>query len=491
MSHTLEPLILVEAAASVMQLAAPRRSSFFRIFRHPRLRPPVVEEMMPDLQHLILKTVRPYVDPSNVLLHEEDLQSLCQSKLHDIIRKGALDKCLTRAKFFGMAKTSFKNVVYSLVQREVFTRKRTGVKAPPRHGASPFLLEDAPTRSIKVSLDDPDSSVQIGDMACEVPFTSEVLEDLKMLLTPVERMVVDQVVSPNTEACHLAWLDSHRGGRSKKVNVTYTHQATGLGLEVKTYKKILEGVKPKLLKFMSDEKKGESADQIRVRLAESTLKALFGLQIPPSTDAKVKRRIFTIAARAQKDKVNADVAGLLDVVEAVTPVHLGHDLSCFGVLWQRNDPTCGACMMQDRCQFTTSNVGLGDMVLSKDLLGQDSVKTPVIGPRATTFNDVVTKNNMEAEVLSYLDQEFYRSVRTDGLWFSRVFDGQSAYLVRACKLDSQFHLLFHSPSEALRTKLIRQGKAWFLPDKITVDEAKDLIDQHTNETIGTTQLANA
>jgi len=98
---------------------------------------------------------------------------------------------------------------------------------------------------------------------------------------------------------------------------------------------------------------------------------------------------------------------------------------------------------------------------------------------------------MEAEVLSYLDHEFYRSVRTDGLWFSRVFDGQSAYLVRACKLDSQFHLLFHSPSEALRPKLIRQGKAWFLPDKITVDEAKDLIDQHTNETIGTTQLANA
>lgn len=484
---------LPSPAALVMQQAAPRRSAFFRIFSHPRLRPPVLEEMMPDLDHLITKMVRPYVSQANVLLHEEDLRSLCYSKLGDLIRKGTVDKCPTRAKFFGMAKTSFKNVVCSMVQREAFTEKRTGVKAPPRHEqGQALLLEDVPARSSKVSLDDPDVALQVGDTACEVPFTSEVLDDLKVFLTPIERLVVDQVVSPNTEACQLAWLDSQRGGSSAKVNVSYAHQAAGLGLDTKIYRKILDGIKPKLLKFMSDEKNGESQEQVRVRLAESTLRAIFGLQIPPSTDTKVKRRIFTMAARSQKEKVKEDVAGLLEVVGAVTPVFLGDRLSCYGVLWEPNDRVCGSCLMQEHCRAVACNAGLGDIVWTRDQLRQDFVKVPVVGPRSmVTVGDVITHNDVEAEILSYLDHEFIRSVRADGLWFGSRFDGQSAYLVRACKTDNQFHLLFHSPSDSLRAKLTRDGKAWFLPEGITLEEAKDLIDQHANETLGVTKTSHA
>lgn len=480
---------LLSPAAYVMQMAAPRRSSFFRIFRHPRLRPPVVEEMQPDLEHLIAKTVRPYVCPDNVLLHEEDLASVCRAKLNDLVLKGTLEKCPTRAKFFGMAKTSFKNAVYSLVQREVFTVKRTGLKAPPRNISG--VVEDfQPSHSVrKVSLDDPDSVVQVGDTACEMPFTSEVLDDIKILLLPVERMVVDQVVSPNLEACQLAWLDSQRGGSSTKVNVTYAHQAAGLGLDVKVYRKILDGIKPKLTKFMHDEKSGESPDQLRIRLAESTLRNLFGLQIPPNTDAVVKKRIFTMSARDQLEKVGEDVAGLLEVVGAYTPVMLGSRLSCFGVMWQRNHKVCATCLLQEQCSVLTMNLGLGEMGLSKEALGKNFVKIPVVGPRdpavGVPASEVFTKNDVEEELLNYLGAEFRRSQRQDGLWFFHGSDGgQSAYLMQACKADGIFRLMFQAPSEALRAKLTHDNRSWYLPEGISLEDAKDLIDAHTNEVMG-------
>ena len=324
----------------IMQLAAPRRSLFFRIFTHPRLRPPVVEEMMADLNAMIDRTVRPYTCSSNVLLHEEDLRGVCLTKLAELIAGGALEKCPTRAKFFAMAKVSFKRVVASWVQREAFTQKRTGQKAPPRGEHAPVADFSTATSSVRVSLDDPDSGVQLEDMSSEMPFSSEILDDLKVRLTAVERMVVDQVVSPNVEACQLAWIDAQRGGSSTKVTVTFAHQAAGLGLDYKVFRKILSGIRPKLVQFMQEEKQGETPEQLRVRLAEATLKSVFGLQIPPSTDAMVKRRIFTLAARNQREKVNNEVAELLEDVQALPPVMLGSKLSCYGLLWQKNDKIC-------------------------------------------------------------------------------------------------------------------------------------------------------
>jgi hypothetical protein len=90
------------------------------------------DDLMADIEQIIAKIIRLYVDPSNPMLHFDELRAECRAKLARILHDGCLIRCPTKAKAFAFIKTSFSNHVRSLVQKYAFTEKRTGVKHPPK-----------------------------------------------------------------------------------------------------------------------------------------------------------------------------------------------------------------------------------------------------------------------------------------------------------------------------------------------------------------------
>jgi len=139
------------------------RQAVWRIVKRwkPVVCPLTDDDITGDIERLIMKTVKPYVDQSNPMLNLDELQAECRAKLAKIIDGGRLAHCPTRGKVFAFVKTSFRNHVRSLVQRYAFTTKRTGVEPPPR---LPFgaACGTAAKRVQIVRLDDPDMSHQVG-----------------------------------------------------------------------------------------------------------------------------------------------------------------------------------------------------------------------------------------------------------------------------------------------------------------------------------------
>lgn len=152
------------------------------------------DDLVADIEHVIAKSVKPYVDPGNPFLHFDELQAECRAKLARILHDGCLVKCKTRAKAFAFIKTSFNNHVRSLVQRHAFTEKRTGVKPPPRQQQAPETWNGlGEGRSVNVSLDDEEEPVQVG--ANDPSFSRiEFLEELFEHLTEEERNVFAHVI---------------------------------------------------------------------------------------------------------------------------------------------------------------------------------------------------------------------------------------------------------------------------------------------------------
>ncbi len=129
----------------------------------PRLSTPFLtdEDITGDIARLIAKLATPYVDPSNPMLHFDDLQAECRAKYAKILHDGCLMRCPTRAKVFAFLKTSFRNHLRGLVQKHAYTAKRTGVKPPDRK--LPGSACENKLRKVEIiSLDDPDIGLQVG-----------------------------------------------------------------------------------------------------------------------------------------------------------------------------------------------------------------------------------------------------------------------------------------------------------------------------------------
>ena len=135
----------------LVALLRPKRHRLFLLFTDPKLRPPVLDEMMPDLQRVIASVAQDYCDTTTPHLHFDELMGEGNLKLAEIITKGILisDKCPTRHSFFAFFKTAVNNHTRSRVQKYRFTEKRTGQKPPPREqrfvpNAAPAEDEAAP-----------------------------------------------------------------------------------------------------------------------------------------------------------------------------------------------------------------------------------------------------------------------------------------------------------------------------------------------------------
>lgn len=147
---------------------------------------------------MIHKTVAPYLDASDPLMHDDELRAECRAKLARIIDGGHLLRCPTRTKAFGFIKTVMRNHVRTLVQKFAFSQKRTGVKAAPKHSSHETGGVGTRAKLTRISLDDEDFVLRVGH--ADPSFASmEFFEELDFQLTPEERLVLASLLASGDE----------------------------------------------------------------------------------------------------------------------------------------------------------------------------------------------------------------------------------------------------------------------------------------------------
>lgn len=490
--------------AVVIALRPSRTRLFLSMFDDPAWRPPVIEEMMEDLERLMASTVSGYIDQSNVAMHFEDMVGDCRLKLAKVLSDGCIEKfkLTTRKKFFSWFKAVIKNHVASYVQKHVFTKKRGCMMEDDQDDemTGHVLEEDIfsedhrpmhrSRKRINISMDDPDANIQVGETP-DFCVEKELLEDIEILLSEVEKLVLHQLLNPNLCSLIHAQVDSHHGHRPGmvKIRVGYRHMAVGLGMELSLFQTILNSIRDKCRTYMQNQTPIEEARKITV--AEATLCQIFKLQIPPTIDGITRKRLFTLVARDQIDKLTDDIVELLKVVGAYPPVKFGEQLSCYGVLWQRNHRICSSCGLQESCKTLALNIGLGDMTLSNKLLGSKLTKIPAILPTEPGHIEgpdekagVVVTSERDEEILDYLRENF-KQVTINGELFYRTKDKlipPTKLVISVGMTGSPMKLRLCSPIQSLRSELVVEKRGaknvWFVPVECSAQECIDLINQH-------------
>jgi hypothetical protein len=542
----------VSDATLLLEAAKVETSRLAHAVGQPLLR---IEDMMDDLHKVAFSVAKTYTDESCFALNFDDLRAECLKKVVDVIKAGWLTRAKNRVEFFKVAKTSMNNHVRGIVQRHRFTIKRTGHKAPDRSGfigigdevsvvennrqiratvrvrnedgtfELTFTREkpavqrsyryDELTRlkvevNIKpdVSLDDPDIHIQVSSTedSTSYSFDQELLEDLKVFLTPLELLVLAQLTDPNPGAYMFSYLGSSRGrkrGEPLSVKLSHQHMAEGLGISPELFAEVHQSIKTKYMEKIMNNK----PEDVRFNSALATLENIFGVQVPRSTDRVIVARLFTICARDQLEKVSSDVEKLLTVVGAKPPVLEGDRLSCFGVLFQRNHRTCMSCGLRTACQTEALNYGLGEITLSPKLLGSRNVRTPVLTdqqpstdptmPKASS-SDVpsapeqkrstppaaagpFTPTERDEALLVHLRDNYKQIKFGTDVYYSHK-DGKAKCVFYVGKEGEPFELRFCKPSEALKKVLVRKVRSFYLPPEMASEEAIKLIDQHADET---------
>lgn len=454
-----------------------RLTTRFRLlFDDPRLRPPVLTEMMPDLERVMLSVARSYVDDSCMDLHLEELLSYGRAKLGVLVSKGYLEKTGTRSKFFGLFHRSYKNLVYSLVQKNRGTHKRTGLSSEERRIAG--------TKNIERSLDSEETPLQVADERdARHTETQEVEEEYRSLLTPLERLVYDQLIQPNLDACLRAELDSSVGRRTARpveIRIREKHLAQGLGFRegderhAEFYREIVAMVQAKVREFRTMTEQ-ERADTSRRQAALLTLCNLFGLQIPPITDQSIVRRMLTIAARIQHSKVNAQVAELLLMCGALVPKMQGGVMACFGVLFQDNKRECNGCDYRVNCRTVAANYGLDKITLDAKLMGAKGVRTPVVA-----VGNVSSGTDAEMEAIQYCKDHLMQVRHRGQVYFHASGNKTFLFGLRTGQVN---RLTFCNPVPVLQKRLICVNRRWECAPGYSGSQIIQLINQHLKHSL--------
>jgi hypothetical protein len=469
--------------SDLLELLRPKPEKLFLIFDHPSLRPPVLEEMQPDIDRVIASVAYQYTDQSTPFLHTDELQAEGRAKLaHVICEKGYLKRAKNRTEFFKLLTTSVNNHVRSLVQKYRYTQKRTGIKPPPKNDKTIRFESLKPN---EISLDDPNAHLQVGEPFTEPDqFNNEFLEDLLPLCTPIERIVLNQLNAPNIESHIYAELESLHGKKAGAVKIKFTqaHMAQGLGISLELFKETVLQVRAKTLSLMNKDANSDKYDG-----ALATLCNIFSLQIPKTIPPVVVRRLLTIAARDQWNKVNGDVHDLLEIVGAKAPKFHGEVLGCFGVLYQKGHRICSSCGLQESCRAEAENLGLGEITISPKLLGSKLTRTPFILPSADEPENSrpVTSNPRDMEIYEYLIENFKRVVHDRQVFFrhkDRLPSDRNKLIFCVGKNPIPLRLRFCSPAAELKEKLVSDKKCWYAPDTMPANEVIELINTHAELT---------
>lgn len=459
-----------------------------------------LEEVWEDLKKVASTVAKMYTDESCFALSYHDLYAECMRKVVHALDKGYFKK--PRSEFFKLVKTAMNNHVRGIVQRHRFTIKRTGHRPPERGDMTSINFKP------EVSMDDPENGIQVANMEDSAGlghFDAELVEDVKVYLTAIERVVLDQLINPNDAAFMHAYLEASVGRRCRdtlNVKLGQVSMAYGLGMELDEFCRVQDSIKRKYMTNVMTDK----PEDIKFNAALATLESIYGVQVPRSTEKVVIARLFTIAARDQLDKATPDIEKLLSVVGAKSPVVEEGRLSCYGVLFSKNHRVCQACGLRQSCQVEAANYGLGEITLSPKLLGSRNVRFATItdnpqSPMSTETTDGTSEttvpqsadskgesqrepftNNERDEVLLNHLREHYKQIKfgTD-IYFTHK-DGRNACIFYIGKEGERFDLRFCKPSDDLKKVLVRKVRSFYLPDDTTSEVALAMIEKHGSST---------
>lgn len=493
------------------KLVPPRERLISALFNKASFQPPILDDMLPDINRLIQSVAVRFCDNTSSQLSLDELVGQGRLKLAEILTKGALERQPTREHFFRYFKSALCNQARSLVQRYRFTEKRTGVKPPPRESRVYSNKEDecdhegavVPEhhKNVELSLNDEELNLQVPDAVyadeeeyhtcrqCGQTVPGARAHEYEALCKGIEVVVYRALLCPPAEACHLAEHDARRGKSFEKINVRIRHEhlAKSIELSLPEFEKTVLSIRRKitLYRAMSDEERMQASRRSAI---VAQLKEIFGLQIPPNTDDILVRRILTIAARDQYQKVyqkteqNEQIAELLEAVGAKVPrIQADKSLSCYGVLYQRNQRVCLSCDLRKSCSVEAANVGLGKVVLSPRLLGTRQTRVPVILPKMGNEEPVLTSVE-QLDWVNYLDETYTKSRKRDGNYYCFSADEDPnrspLFFVNTCP---PFRLRFINPSEALRARLIQSKRSWYAPERAASADICELIDRHAED----------
>ena len=448
--------------------------------------------MVADMGNIIHKVVAPYVSAACVELHFEELVAECWSKTTRMNSEGLIERCLTRSEYFAQYKVAICNHVCSLVQRHIFTEKRTGVKPPPKNQR--HLYRNQGNKPPEIRIDDPETNVQLSEMECGDDSTEfrELLEDVASRLTYIEQGVLNQLLSPNETALFHARQEAEIGleiGEPLRVRIRQEHLARGIGITVEHFRQLHDAIKQKCL-YMKKERQDEDP---RYTAAMATLLQFFGIQIPRTIDEITRKRAIMIAARHQYDrlKTNEGIKDALEICDIPVPEVRNDRFNCFGVMFQKNHRSCENCGVKEACELKAANFGLGEITISHKLLGARHARVPVIRPNRILASALTDER--EEEIMAFLDENFRRVQQQNMIYFrhkdrtaaSGVGNEQMIFIVENI---SPLRLRFINPGEELKSSLkpesTRKGgrRSWLLPEHLGSEQAINLIRIHAQMT---------
>ena len=471
------------------------------LFSKPGFAPPVLDDMMPDINRLMHSVAARFSDQTTPQLQQDELLGQARLKLSEIITNGQVESQATRECFFKFFKTALNNQACSLVQKYRFTEKRTGVKPPPRksrvyNSAKPKDEEEEDEtqvpehhKNVELSLDDAELNLQVPDPGgCDEDAAyDEAAKEYMVLLTEQERFIFQHMAHTTILASYLAEMDARRGkpvGKPFRIRITHEHIKEAAGVKDGwSFEDYVLSIRQKISVYraMSDAERHQLA---RRGALLAQLNEVFGLQIPPETDDMLVRRILTIAARDQFQKVkeNPQVAEMLEEIGAKVPRLQGNNqLGCYGVLYQRNSRICLKCDLRKSCSVEAANVGLGNIVLSPRLLGSRQTRTPVVLPRMED-EPLPVMTPEELDWMGYMDETFAKMKKRDGCYFT--FNPEEDRERRPLFFISStppYRLRFINPSEALKDRLEFYRRSWYPPERSSNADICALVDRHAEE----------
>ena len=145
---------------------------------------------------------------------------------------------------------------------------------------------------------------------------------------------------------------------------------------------------------------------------------------------------------------------MLDEVGAKVPTVHGHELSCYGVLYQKHHRICNSCGLRFSCATEAANVGLTKITISPKLLGARQIRVPAVLP-AIEGEEPSVSDSREGEIITYLEEMFRKIVWKGETWFSPMESEANDRHFIFCigERPVPFKLRFCNPADELKTKL--------------------------------------
>jgi hypothetical protein len=426
--------------------------------------------MMPDIERLASSIAQTRQDPTCFALQHDELVAECRLKLAHLVNKNRLASVPNRKEAFKFIKTVFNNHCKSLVAKYRMTGKRGYIKNQDSQSAF------AAVKNVDLSLDDPEQPVHLADSTSTWSTAENFVEDISPYLTPIELLLLKEFNEPCARTRFFSDLDYVESSKSRQhvYKISESNYAQGLGLEFPFFKKILTELRKKISWITMKE---ATPTEIAWNSAIARLEEIFSIVIPYSIDKAIVRRMLTLAAVDSFDKVegNEQVIKDLQFIGAKVPEKRVGTLSCYGIMFQEKNQTCGICGQAQPCKQEAINHGLGDIVIDAKLLGAKQVRIPTLVARSQEPFPILTFD--EEKIFNHLMENFTPQATTDGVIFNhKDVNGISVTLQRT----PQFELKISRPCPSIMASLVKRGQYYVISPELDADDVIEIIGEYSH-----------